>query len=155
MTGDIATIRLLRYPLRHYLRSRAHFDELLRELQLLDLGQQLGTTHRDLPQRLSDLVTEITTRYRARVDELDVLRNAAIERGELSIDLVYDVPVEVGESVTQIAALLEECDQFCRNGQHLLTLATPPDMAEFRQWNLTEILRQIDGEEPIPWPGDL
>lgn len=155
MSGDTATIQLLRYPLRHYLRSRAHFDELLRELQLLDLGRRAGTVHRDLPQRLSELVTEVTSRYRARVDELDALRNAAIERGELSMDLVYELPVEAKDAVERIAALLEECDEFCRNGEHLLTLATPPDMADFRRWNLTEIVRQIDGEQPRPWPGDL
>ena len=155
MTQDVATIRLLRYPLRHYVRSREHFDELLRELQLVDLGIQAGTTHLDLPQRLQALVDQLTTRYRARVDELDALRSAAIERGEVSMDLVYELPVEAKASVEQIAALLEECDEFCRNGSHLLTLATPPDMAEFRRWNLDEIRRQIDGGEPTPWPGDL
>lgn len=155
MSDDVATIRLLRYPLRHYVRSRAHFDELLRELQLLDVGMQAGTTHRDLPKRLADLVTEVTSRYKSRVDQLDALRDAALERGESSIDLVYDVPVSAKADVERIGALLEECDQFCRNGEHLLTLATPPDLTEFRRWNLSEVTRQIDGAEPVPWPGSL
>jgi hypothetical protein len=153
--SDVVTIQLLRYPLRHYERSRAHFDELMRELQLVDLGAQSGTTHRDLPQRLTDLVAELTTRYQARVDELDALRNEAIERGEVAMDLVYNLPVEAKASVEKIGALLEECDEFCRNGAHLLTLATPPEIAEFRRWNLTEVLRQIEGAEPTPWPGDV
>jgi hypothetical protein len=155
MTQDVATIRLLRYPLRQYVRSREHFDELLRELQLVDLGIQAGTTQLDLPQRLQALVDQLTSQYQSRVDQLDAQRNAALERGEVTIDLVYELPVEAKAHVEQIAALLEECDDFCRNGSHLLTLATPPDMAEFRRWNLEEIRRQIDGREPTPWPGEL
>lgn len=152
---DIATIRLLRYPLRLYVRSRAHFDELLREFQLLDLGAASGTANRPLPHRLTDMVSELTDRYRARIDELDVLRNAALAHGQTSMDLVYDLPVDAKQAVEDLGALLEECDAFCRNGEHLLTLATPPEIAEFRRWNLGEVVRQIDGRPPTPWPGEL
>jgi hypothetical protein len=81
------------------------------------------------------------------------MRNAARDQGETSMDLVYEAPVEARAAVVEIAGLLEECDEFCRSGEHLLTLATPPDIAEFRRWYLTEVLRQLDGHDPIPWHG--
>lgn len=153
--SDVATIRLLRYPLRLYVRSREHFDELLREFQLLDLGATSGTASRPLPQRLADMVHEVTTRYKARVDELDGLRNAALADGQVSMELVYELPVDARQAAVDLAALLEECDTYCRNGKHLLTLATPPDLAEFRRWNLDEVVRQIDGGQPTAWPGEI
>ena len=149
-------IRLLRFPLRVYVRSRAHFDELVREFQLVDIGRTAGTAdERPLPRRLLQLVEQITHQYQARVDAIDAIRAAAIARGEISIDMEYDAPVAARDAIATLMALMEECDDFCRTDEYLLTLATPPDIAAFRRWNIGQVIAQIAGAEPTPWPGEL
>ena len=149
---DTATIRLLNYPLRLSLRSRQHFEELIREFQLVDLGTE-SADGPALPVRLQQLVSEITTTYRAKADEIEALRAPAIARGQATMDLVYDVPSAARPAIERLDSVLEEADEFCRQGEHLLTLATPPDLVQFRRWNLREVLSQIDGAPPTPWSG--
>ena len=151
----MVTIELRRYPLDLYLRSRAHFDELMREFQLVGFGVASGTSERPVPARLMDLVTEMTSRYAAQIEAIDAVRTAAIARGEQSIDMSYEVPAAVKPLLEQLTAVLLECDEYCRQGEHLLTLATPPDVASFREWNIGEIMRQLDGQPSTPWPGEL
>ena len=51
-----------------------------------------------------------------------------------------------------MAAMMAEVDEFCRAGDHLMTLATPPEVVALREWVLEELTRQIDeGGEPVPW----
>jgi hypothetical protein len=149
------TVELLRYPLRMYVRSRAHFEELVREFQLVGVGEEAGETERPVPQRLLELVDKVTKQYAGRVEAIEAVRAEAIERGETSMDLSYELPVEAAAVIGQLRDLLAECDEFCRRGEYLLTLATPPDIVAFREWNIGEILGQIEGAAPTPWPGEL
>jgi hypothetical protein len=49
--------------------------------------------------------------------------------------------------------MLDEADEFCRRGRHLLTLETPPELVVFRKWYLQEFIDQIErGAEPTAWP---
>jgi hypothetical protein len=48
--------------------------------------------------------------------------------------------------------MLDEADEYCRSGQALLTLETPPDAKLFRQWYLDEFIGQLSGAPPTPWP---
>jgi hypothetical protein len=59
--------------------------------------------------------------------------------------------VEVAQRVEQ---LLDEADAFCRDGT-LLTLEPSPDVVAFRRWYIGELARQVAGEAPEPWPGEL
>jgi anti-sigma B factor antagonist len=75
----------------------------------------------------------------------------ASERGNEHIDLVFEVPEETVEGVRQLDAMMDTVDEYCRDGD-LLTLATPPDLVEFRRWFLGEFVRQIGhGEPPRSW----
>jgi hypothetical protein len=53
--------------------------------------------------------------------------------------------------VVALGAILDEVDELCRQGQYLLTLATPPDLVAYRHWLLEEFTRQIAGQEPVAW----
>jgi hypothetical protein len=48
--------------------------------------------------------------------------------------------------------MLDEADEYCRRGEHLLTLETPPELVRFRRWYLQEFVNQIAGAAPEPWP---
>jgi hypothetical protein len=61
------------------------------------------------------------------------------------------VPSSARDACIELEKLLDEADEFCRSGEHLLTLAASPEVVSFRRWFLTEFVRQIDGEDPISW----
>ena len=47
--------------------------------------------------------------------------------------------------------MLDEADESCTRGDHLLTLATPEEL-RFRCWFIGEFVAQINGAPPTPWP---
>ena len=73
-------------------------------------------------------------------------------RGDATARVVYYVPVTVGPYVRHLIEILEEADEFCRQGTYLLALASPPDIHGYRIWALREFERQLAGKSPIPWP---
>ena len=145
---ELRTVRLLDYPIAEYLRSQEHGDELVREFYLI---VQSDAADRDVPERLLELVDLITEEYGGFSAGPEGERDAAAARGENFIDLLYEVPAQVREVCLTLDRMIDEIDEYCREGQ-LLTLATPPDIREFWRWSFYEFVRQIDGEPPIPWP---
>lgn len=156
MIDDIRQIQMRRYPLRLSLRSRAQVEELLREFQLLEISRTSGGGgDRTLPQRLIELVDQFTQQFAGRMDEIEAIRAAALERGEVEMDLLYEIPASARESIVVLGELLDECDEYCRSDSYLLTLETPPDIVAFRKWSIGEVVGQIDGAQPSPWDGAL
>lgn len=151
-------VRALGFPLPLYLRAQEHADALVRELTLIaqaragDAPDALGGMQHDLPSRFVALVDELTHRYDGVATDAERERDAAIDRGEQSVDLTYTVPAEVAEACRHLEEVFDDADYYCRAGEHLLTLATPPDALAFRRWFLGEFVRQIGGGPPVPWP---
>jgi hypothetical protein len=147
---DLVEIQIVGMSLPALQDAGEHHDELFREFRLI-LSREPSPGH-DVPRRLLDLIEELDQRFSgfslAQQAELD----AAIERGDQSIDLVYRLPREVREAVVRFAELLADADEYCRNGD-LLTLAPPPEAVAFRNWFLNEFVAQIDGAPPTRWEG--
>ena len=76
----------------------------------------------------------------------------ALERGESEIDLTYHVPPAAAGAAQQLGDMLDEADEYCRRGNHLLTLATPAEELRFRRWFISEFVDQLRGAPPTPWP---
>lgn len=144
---DLVRIRILRFPLGLWQRSQEHTDELLREFTLIAEGSEDPS----LPRRLLDLVADLTATYAGMSASTEQDRDQAIVRGETEIDLVYLLPRSVTHVVRHLGAMLDEADEYCRQGTHLLTLQTPPDQTAFRRWFLDEFESQLNGGEPTPW----
>lgn len=142
------TIRGLPVPL--HAASQAHGDELMREFRLIaEQMRQEGTE--GVPRRLIELVNALEGQYstftEAQEDELE----SAIASGATTVDLVYELPAHIGDGVRALGAILDEVDEMCRDGQHLLTLCTPTDQVAYRRWFLDEFTRQVDGAAPVAW----
>ena len=153
MTGvQLREVRLIGYPLALHARSTEHHEELMREFQLLAIDPPTSTPGHEVPTRLLDLIAELNSQYAGVSEAPDAERDAAAARGDESVDLVYQVPVDVVVACERLDALLDEADEFCRAGERLLTLATPPDAAALRRWYLGEFRRQLEGHAPTPWP---
>ena len=151
MSTDVE-VRLLNYPLDLFLRAQEHADDLLREFVLISSSGDADPTRTRTPARLVALVDELTTTYAGMSEVPRADRDAAIERGELRVDLLYVFPLQALEPVRHLGQALDEADEFCRQGRHLLTLETPPDLVVFRHWFMGEFERQAAGQAPIPWP---
>lgn len=150
--SDPVSVRLIGLPLGIYQRALDHSEELMREFALFALQPPPTDGDHGVPLRLLALVDELNARYATTTVEVDAQRDDAIARGESEVDLTYVVPREVREASVHLGAVLDEADVYCRAGQHLLTLETPPDAKAFRDWYLGEFIAQIDGRQPTPWP---
>jgi hypothetical protein len=147
------TVQLLNLPIALFLRTREHHDDLIREFTLMAIQRE----HIEAPamsDRLSDLVETLGRRYGASAGRADAVRDAAIERGDAAVDLVYEVPSSVAADFIHLTELIDAADEFCRTEQ-LLTLPRTPEMVEFAHWYNGEFLNQINGLPPTPWRGPL
>ena len=155
--GPLETVRLLRIPLAAQVRSTQHFDELMREFALIsmdtDRARPADDVARPVPERLLALVDELTTSFSAFTAAVTAERDEAISRGDSEIDLTYHLPATVVAACHELEDIFTEVDDYCRSGQHLITLATPPESIAFRRWYLGEFVAQIEQRrEPLTWP---
>jgi hypothetical protein len=151
-TDELVTVHLLQFPVTVAAQARQHFEELSREFSLIRAGA--ADEHaRDVPRRLLDMVDTLTARFGGVTSDADVRVENAIDRGDEWIDdHVMTVPAAAGPASRALADMLEEADAYCLQGQYLLTLATPPELVVYRRWYLGEVMAQLAGATPTPWP---
>ena len=147
--GELVEVRLLRLPLQVWQRTQEHVDGLLREFALIaqdDEGRAAA------PGRLLALVQQVSAGFGSFSEAQRIQMEEALERGEHEIDLTYHVPPAAAPAAQQLGDMLDEADEYCRRGDHLLTLATPPEELRFRRWFISEFVDQLGGAPPTPWP---
>ncbi len=132
-----------------YLAAREHSDGLMREFQLLAIGNPEAA---DVPKRLGQLAERLSTDYAGFTVAAEAALADAEAAGTAELDLTYRLPHEVAGAAAELGDLLDEADRFCASGEYLLTLVTPPEALAFRRWFIDEVVRQIGGEPPVPWP---
>jgi hypothetical protein len=146
----LVEVQLLATPLRVLVREMERHREVMREMALI----AFTTAGRHLvPTALLALADELEG-YRGVGAATDAVRDAAIARGERSIDLMYHLPPAVGPACMRLNQLLDDADEFCR-AENLLTLEAPPEGLAVRRWYLGQIADQIDGAAPVPWDGPI
>lgn len=146
-------VLILGAPLRLWKRSSLHTADLMREFALLLIGRESGTTSHEVPHALLQLVADLRTRYAGVSSAQTAQLEAAVEAGELTLDVTHHVPPEVGDACQTLLDLLEAADGYCAAGTELLTLVSPPDQQAFRRWYLLEFVRQVQGQPPLAWSG--
>lgn len=144
--GQIVPVQLQRIPVALYVESTAHHEGLLREFALVATGDESA-----VPARLLSLVQTLRARYGSATSPVTTRLLEAAERGDAEIDVTYELPAGVGSAALELMELEDEADEFCRSGA-LLTLATPPHLVAFKRWYLMEVVRQLEGHPPTPWP---
>ena len=140
-------VRVLGIPLDVHRRNSEHGEALRRELAFVaNAADPEGA-----PVRLYALGVELAGRYGGLTATQESKLNAALAAGEATVDLEYDLPVEMAEGIERFEGLVDELDDFCRDGD-LLTLVTPPEGVAYRRWFLGEIVDQLrTGRAPRPW----
>jgi hypothetical protein len=147
--SPLIEVRILALPVSILQQAREHGDGMMREFALIKLSE---SDHSAVPRRLLELADELKDRFSGFTAGTDAELAAAETSAATEVDLLYRVPADVSDACIRLASLLDEADDYCRAGQHLLTLVTPPEAAAFRVWFLEEFVRQVAGEDPIPWP---
>jgi hypothetical protein len=149
---ELVTVTVVGFPLRIYAAANEHMEELRREFALLTMRPPEDGVH-EVPRRLLDLVAALTERYTGMTASPDAARDIALAEGKESVDLIYQVPKSVAQAARELDVMLDEADEYCRSGEHLLTLATPAEPLLFRRWYLYQFVDQIElGAPPQPWP---
>lgn len=148
---DLVTVEILGLPLDVQVAAQQHNDELTRELVLVHEQMNQEGASSGLPTRFVALVTRLGQSYSAFTGEQEQQIADAVASGAESIDLTYRVPASVGSAATELGALLDEVDEYCREGQLLLTLETPPPLVTFRRWFLDQFVDQVAGQPPVTW----
>ena len=147
---ELVEVKLLGLPLDIQVKASEHQDGLRREFRMLvEEGQADASS---VPGRLISLAADLDRRFQAFGAAGRAEIEAAIARGDATVDLKFAVPREIGPAARQFAKLLEEADEYCSAGEHLLTLCTPSDVVSYRNWVLDELVRQGEGEAATPWP---
>lgn len=155
MTAELGSVvvRLEGVPTRVFLESQDHQHDLIRELQIIDLGERFDLALTDVSHELARLITDILTRYSDVRGATRRQALAALERGDDRVTL--DVPVRPGmvAALHEWLQLLERADRLCADGQ-LLLLASRPEVRELRRWYVDEITRRVapDGLEQVQEP---
>lgn len=139
-------VRLADCPVELSLQQDRHLDELIRELQLLH-GAVSSDRSREIADRIGGLLSRPAyARYTGR-------RTAeqAAEAGLEHIDVEMAVPDELAEDVQELERAVAAADELCEEAR-LLTLASSPELRALRRWMTEEIVGQIHGAVPVPWP---
>lgn len=151
-TGPVVTVHVVALPVPLMAQAQEHSADLTRELTLLGESMRQRGDHAGLPARLVALVDHLSAPYSAFTVEQEQQLADAMRDGLRTVDLTYQVPRSAAEAAQALGAILDEADAYCRDGQHLLTLATPDHLVAYRRWFLEQFVAQADGAPPESWP---
>lgn len=147
MTTSMDKVVLRSVPVDIYVGLQRHIDELVRELQVIEVGGDKA-----VPPGLRDVMNRILTDYAsARTDSWEQASNA-LSQGKDRADLIFHLPVEAETAVAEFNELLDRADGLCRSGA-LLTLPESEDQRKFRHWATQQIVGQLtQGQTPEDCP---
>jgi hypothetical protein len=135
-------------PVGVYLAAEEHHDALMREFALL-IGGDLERSA--TPSRLMELVAALVKQFGTGNDQRRAQVEAARRSGQRAVDVAMLFQAGAQRAVSAVADQLDEVDEFCERGL-LLTAASTPAVKRFRRWYTDEVVRQLDGQSPRPWP---
>lgn len=138
----LGVVRLPDVPARVFLESQDHQQDLIRELQLADIGGSASNGVERVSQRLARLIAGVLSDYQTVRSATRDQALAALARGEHVVTL--DVPVVPGmhDALHRWLQLLEEADDLCRRGE-LLLLAPSPEVRRLRRWYVEQLTSRL------------
>lgn len=139
-------ITLLGLDTRIYRTLLRQYTELRRELRLLSLGHQS-----DYPLA-GNLTAMFATFERQFPLEFFGQVHQAIRAGQDRVDVTVRVTPEAAQIFVTMGEMFDVADAFCR-AERLLSLARTPEQRDFNNWLLSELVRQLDGQDPEAWQG--
>ncbi|MHB8437152.1 MAG: hypothetical protein ACYDBS_11795 [Acidimicrobiales bacterium] len=147
----VVSIRLLEVPVTLWARADDEAKDLMRELALIVLNRERAEI--DVPSRLLGLIEELQMNYASLgVEQTLQLQRARADEQAVVEEVSYLLPEGLENDIEHLASLMDEADEYCRRGEHLLSLTTTSASKAFRDWFFDEFRTQLRGGEPTPWP---
>ncbi len=141
-------VRLLGLPVAEFLGLQVHFDDVVRELQLIEVGRSQGLTTSGALRALAVEVQHDISGDRRRIHEQALAAQAS---GDDTVDVVIDLGPRAVADVGRLVGLVEEVDAQSRAG-NLLTPPAPPRLLDLLRWLADEVAGQLrDGRPPRPY----
>jgi hypothetical protein len=153
--AETVQVHLRALPVPLAARARERSQELLREFALITadvIDDESAAADNEVPLRLLELVVRLTQDLFGLIEPAAQRLEGAIAGGRATIDHVIEWPVEVADATRAVADLWDEADHYCWSQDHLIEVATPTDCAAYRRWVFAQVLDQLDGRGPVPWP---
>ncbi|WP_435745826.1 SpoIIE family protein phosphatase [Nocardioides sp. SYSU DS0663] len=139
-------VQVVGCPVSLALASDQHFDELVRELQLLAAAREDGGPCELVVELQQLMARPAPARHLAR---LTAQRAAAAGQEEVDLELV--LPRAAAEDVRRLVDALVLADRLCEE-QHLLTLCATEGVRLYRAWMAQQVAGQLlDGQAPEAW----
>ncbi len=140
-------VRLLGVPpvLVHHFRKR--WLELVREMHLVALSEP--SAHQALAQRFCT-AEQVVDSY---LYVFEGFASAAASANGAVLDVLVEVPRGLRAALVQMRDLAREMERDWA-GDLLLFVHPGEQAAQLREWWLGELVGQIDGADPTPWPGE-
>jgi hypothetical protein len=148
---EMVTVEIIGLPIPVQSQAQEQVDELTREMALIAEGMRQRGDDGALPHRLVSLVEQLSGRYSMFTAEQEKQLTDAMAGGAESVDLTYRLPASAVHAARDLSDILDEADDYCRAGQHLLTLATPDELVRYRRWFLDQFIDQAAGAAPVSW----
>ena len=141
MPPDLRPIRLLGVSLVTMREADIYISDVLRELQLIQLGLDQGIA---VPNRLRQLALDLLPMLTwAR----DLVAHAVIDAEDGSVaDLRIQLPADAADSVVRLMGLVAELQFFARQGS--LFVEPSDEVLGMLEWFVSESIGQLDGEAP-------
>jgi hypothetical protein len=145
-TGGLHQVRLTGVPTSLFVALQMHIDELLRELEIIEMGQAGGSSR--VEPRLRALMGELLDLYVEERQEVRVQADQAAALGSHRVDMDVALPADAVAHAEELLRLFEHADELSRQGL-LLTVPAADDLVAFRRWILAEVSAQI-GQNAAP-----
>jgi hypothetical protein len=144
----VPEVQLFEYPVPLGIRQEQRTVDLVREFQLITLDMTGGSG--GVPHRLLDFAASVYGQYGPELVAPRAELETAYAGGVAVTTLRYPLRPTSVEQMLRYARLMEEADDFCRDGR-LISLAPDDEVHALRRWIVEEFVRQYHGHAPRPW----
>jgi serine/threonine-protein kinase RsbW len=149
-TEGLERILFLDVPVAAYLALQQQNDAISRDVDLLLIGQSEGL-NLPVPDGLLAAAHRLRDRFEVPAGSFRLVVVAAEAAGETTVDLEAYMPPGVGQMAGAYVELLEEVEDYARQGYLFIDPPTP-ETVRLRRWFTEELIRQQEGIAPAPMP---
>lgn len=140
--GEGGVVRLPGVPARVFLESQDHQQDLIRELQLIEIGGGIDQETAHVSKRLARLIGEVLTDYSSVRSTTRSQAVDALAAGDHVVTLHVPVVPGMSDALRRWLQLLEEADELCEKGE-LLLVAPSPEVRRLRRWYVEQLTNQL------------
>jgi GAF domain-containing protein/anti-sigma regulatory factor (Ser/Thr protein kinase) len=144
-------VHLLGIPVALVQKASEEYEGVFRELRLMKEHAQDGGHAAPLTDRLALAVSDIEPHFHGLSPGLDDRWQEVVDHGTETYDWHLSLPVSALSEFEFSNTMLDEADAFGHTAQ-LLSLPASPVSIAVRRWFLGELIGQLRGKAPVPWP---